>query len=215
MKIIRNSMLAAGLAALIGAGAVTPADAATIAIVPADQTAAVGDPVNVDVVLSGLTAGETVGGYSFELSYDDSILGAPQSFVVDPDGAMGVASLDLSGGFTVGGSPLDVFVLADIALDEPSLKALQAVGFVLARVSFMALAEGLTSLSLAPSPAFGAFLSDFDGLNEVAANAANGRVCVDNAGGDCRTVPEPATLALLGAGLGVLAVRRRLAASRA
>jgi len=53
--------------------------------------------VSNDKGLSGLLAGETVGGFSLLLSFNNTILGAPQSFTANPDGKMGALPLDLSG----------------------------------------------------------------------------------------------------------------------
>ena len=109
--------------ALVGAGFVGTSEATTISVLPNTQTFAPGATVSEDIVVSGLGAGDTVGGFSFLLSWDSSILGAPQSFVNDPDHKMGALPLDLSDGFTGGGSPLSIFFLADGVISEPALRA--------------------------------------------------------------------------------------------
>ncbi len=193
------------LAVLVGAAVVAQTEAAVITISPVTQDANVGDVVNADILVSGLTATESVGGVSLLLSFDDAILSG-LSFIVDPDAAMGTAACgfcDFSFGFTgAAGSPLDLFFISDPALDDAGLKALQGTGFRLATVSFTATANGLSPLSLSTA---GIFLSDATGQIEVPASVRGGSVCV---GGNC-TAPEPGLLTLLGAGLSAIAVRRR------
>src|SRR5689334_18755382 len=202
-------------ALLAAAGAVAPTQAALLTVTPSSQTIALGGTAGVDIVLSGLTPTQTVGGISFLLSFSNGILGAPGSFIVDPGVVLGAGSLNLSGGFAAGTkSPLDVFMLADLALTEPQLKAAEGTGFTLAHVTLTGLAEGLSPLTLNVSPSTGGFLSTFDGTALIAATAVNGSVCVDDPatpGNRCATVPEPATLALalMGAGATALIGRRR------
>lgn len=206
-------------AALLGAGLVGNTEAATITVTPSAQTIAPGGGgANVDIVLSGLGANQVVGGFSFLLSFNNTILGAPDSYTPNPGNVMGPAPLDLSTGFTGGtGSPLSVFYLADVppGFTSAAAKALEGAGFTLATVHFTGLQEGLSLLTLSVNPTVGTFLSDFDGFATIQASAVNGSICVDDpatAGNRCiAAVPEPATLALslLGAGVAALVGRRR------
>jgi hypothetical protein len=204
-------------AALVAAaGAVAPSEAAVLTVTPSSQTIALGGTAGVDIVLSGLAPTETVGGFSFLLSFSNGILGAPGSFSLDPGVVLGPLALDLSGGFGAGTtSPLDAFMLADVTLSEADLKAAEGTGFTLAHVSLTGLAEGLSPLNLSVSPTQGAFLSAFDGVTIIPATAVNGSVCVDDPatpGNRCSaSVPEPGTLvlALMGAGVTALVGRRR------
>ncbi len=189
--------------ALTGAFA-AQAQAAIISVSPVSQTANIGDTVTADIIVSGLAPDESVGGVSFLLSFNDTVLSGT-GFTVDPDNLMG-AELDFSFGFTGGaGSPLDVFFVAEGGLDHAALKALQGAGFRVASVSFLATANGLSPLNLAPAGPFGEFISDADGF-PIAAQAQNGSVCV---GGVCPAAPEPGLMALLGAGLSAMVVRRK------
>jgi hypothetical protein len=194
-----------------------------VSISPVSQTVNVGDPVSVDVLVSGLGAAEAVGGFSFILSFNSAILSG-STFTVDPDSKMGVEDSSLSGGFA--GGTLDLFVFAeDFAPvgggpeEMANLKPLQLAGFRLARVNFSAIGAGLSPLTLSVAAPGGTFLSTALGAN-LAATGENGSVCVAPAAGvpaNCAAaaVPEPGTIALLGAGLGALFMRRRHARSNA
>ncbi len=76
------------LAVLVGAAIVVQTEAATISISPVTQNANVGDVVNADILVSGLSATESVGGVSLLLSFDDIVLSG-LSYIVDPDAKMG------------------------------------------------------------------------------------------------------------------------------
>jgi hypothetical protein len=190
--------------ALTGA-VVAQTEAAIISVSPVSQGGNIGDSITADIIVSGLAADESVGGVSFLLSFNDSVLSGT-SFVIDPDDKMG-AELDLSFGFTGGaGSPLDVFFLADVLLDHDDLKALQGAGFRVATITFQAMANGFSGLVLSATGLSGEFLSNADGLTPIPTQAVNGSVCI---GGTCPVAPEPGLIALLGAGLSAIAVRRR------
>jgi hypothetical protein len=82
----------------------------------------------------------------------------------------------------------------------------------LATVTFTGLSNGFSLLTL--SAPGNAFFSDFDGNNVIPTQISNGDVCVGGVPGvpcvaAASAVPEPATFALVGAGLAALVVRRR------
>ena len=204
---------------LVGVGMVGTSEASTvISVTPSSQTIAPGDVASVDITVSGVT--QAIGAFSFLLSFNDSILGAPATFTPDPDGAMG-AGLDFSFGFTgAGGSPLDLYFLAEYqgTLSEADLLAMEAPGFVLARVTWTGLNQGLSPLTLSVHPSTGVYLSDYDGLLEVPATAVNGSVCVADPlsrTNPCATTPEASTLSLMVAGLATLAFVTRKRQARA
>ena len=201
MKIVSRTLRVLAATALAATVLLSQAVAAPlVSIVPADQTINNGDPASVDIIVSGLT--DPVGGFSFNLIFDDTIVEGT-TYVNDPDGTMGAAPFEFSFGFLGGtGSPLDIFFGADPTETEASLALSQGVSFTLTRVNFLGIANGLSPLSLR-----GVVLSNWDGTETLpGVQTQDGRICV---GGNCATVPEPATLLLFGIALGGLAVVRR------
>jgi hypothetical protein len=200
------------LMALVASAPVSQAQAAVISLVPSVFDVVVGDPVVFDVVVSGLGADESVGGVAIQLTGDPAILDAVD-FVIDPDDKMGL-ELDFGSGF--GPSTLDlVFLAEDFGApgpdgDHAALKALQGDGFVLATVSLLAIAPGISPIDIVD--AFGGFLSNATGVGLIETSAQDGLVCVAASSTAPPTncaVPEPGLMALVGAGLASLAVRRR------
>jgi hypothetical protein len=214
MKTALKALGITAFAAALIAGSVANVVAAPIvSLSPSSQTVGVGEAFSVDVIVSGLSgnADEAIGGFGFTLSFSDALIEGA-SYVADPDNLMGVED-DLSFGFTgAGGSPLDVFVAADAALDGAALAAVQGVGFRLMTINFISgMVDGLSPLTFSF-----ATLSDAPGV-DLPATVVNGSVCVDADGQNAcpRVVPEPGLMALLATGLATAAVRRRRGQSKA
>jgi hypothetical protein len=205
MKSIKRVMRVLAMAIMVGTLFVGNSEAAVISISPASQNANVGGTVSVDILVS-LGLGEVVGGVSLFLGFNPAIL-TGASYTVDPNAQMGVAAggFDFSGGFS--GGVLDLFFLADGSLNQAALGALQGTGFRLATVSFTAVGNGTTPLTLSFAQPGGAFLSDANGA-VLPSTAVNGSVCVGPTCGVTQ-VPEPGTLVLLGMGLAIAGLRHR------
>jgi hypothetical protein len=170
--------------ALLGVSSVGRA-APIVSLSPPSQDAEVGNTVSVDIRVDGLT--DAIGGFSLTLDFEDAILDGVAYTIGD---ALGFG-LDDSFGF---GSPGSLDLYFTSLEEEPTLAAAQGAGFVLATVTFQALANGISPLTLS-----NVVLSDALGAEEPFTQR-NGDVCV---GGDCASpVPEPGTIILVASGLG-------------
>lgn len=222
MKSFHNKVFGVLAVAIMMITFVGTSEAASITITPGAQTIGIGGTATVYIDLFGLSASETVGAFSFLLSFNDTFL-AGSSFTLDPTGKMG-AGLDFSPGFApLGLSPLDVYYLAGIfdpfdpVNDELLLKTSEGSGFRLATITFTGVSEGLSTLTLGVKPINGAFLSAYDGVTEIpVGSVGSASICVDDPGtgnNPCTTaVPEASSVALMFvglAGLAAFAVRRQ------
>lgn len=209
MKSSKSTTLAFAAIALAASAFVAQTQAAAvITIVPSAPTINVGDPLGVDIFVSGLT--QALGGFAFNVNYDSTRLtlsGIP-AWAADPDSKMGNAmnpAVDLSVGPV--GASVNFNVLSGFFLpaDEPTLFALQGsgAGFRLGRLSLLALNPGFASISLS-----GFSLSNYSGLATIASSAQGARICV---GGICAVneIPVPTTPLLVIAALGALALVRK------
>ncbi len=176
-------------------------------IVPANQNVAVGDTVDVDIVIAGLGnfASDSLGAFDLDVTFDSSILSLTNyqlgSYLGDT--MMGEA-FDLSWGETSPG----VINISELSfLFDWELDALQSSSFTLATVSFDALSVGSSNLGISPPVPFVDMLSDAFGVALTLDNTPSGTVNVT------APVPEPATILLFGLGLaGMFGLRRKFKA---
>jgi MYXO-CTERM domain-containing protein len=190
------------------------ASATILSLSPSTQTAAVGDTVTVDVVVSGLTAaGQVVSAFDINVLYSNLLLSAsPSGFKAEAQMgglASGDAVFDDLGTGTGVNAGFGYSLLSDA-----DLQGLQGDGFTLFSMSFIAVSDGAALLSFAGAPDFDRLLV---GLQAADLNINVADACVAIGTGSCNAVPEPSSYNLaLGALAGALGVpfwrRRRQAA---
>jgi hypothetical protein len=138
-KLIYLVLITAGMAATFN-----PAIAATLTIVPSSDTYVVGDSVQVDLVVSDLTAGgpPSVGEFDIDITFEpelDFLSLEFGTFLGNPDDSTETeASSDLFGPF------LNLFERS--GLTPSALDALQPPTFTLATITFEAVMQGLTNI---------------------------------------------------------------------
>ncbi len=222
-KTTLHATLAALLATLLGA---VTAGAVSLNLLPASQTAAPGDTVSLDLVISGLGdhAAPSLGDFDIDVSFDPSRLSFAAYGLGNGLGDVAAGEAwDLSLGDVGGGvvnlaelSLLDANPNSGPSFSPPYLDDIQAGSFVLASLDFLVevLPPGsLTTVGIAATATGGSSAGPVlgDGLgNPLALDSAQGAVIFNPS--PPGAVPEPATLVLYGlggAGL-LLGLRRRV-----
>lgn len=168
-------------------GATSGAHALMIDFAPNDQVVGLSEQVSVDIIVSDF-GGEFVGGFDFNVSWDDTILG----FVdIAFDSYLDGPGLSFQDSILLSGSEINV---AEVSFG-PLFNQDGFADIVLFTLTFDTLATGISALDLTGNLGLGAdFLVDDLG-NILGVDIGNGSIEVVTA-----QVPEPSSLALFGLG---------------
>ena len=177
--------------------------AATIGFEPVSQTVPVGEPVSVDLVISGLGDGTSpsLGGFDLFIEYDPTILALSDVSFGDPtlgdQLAIGWGATYLSSTYSS-----SIEELFGLSFGPPwDLINFQAPSFVLATLTFDTLSVGTSPLEIVdPNPPL-----VISRLSDGLGNALG----FERESGSVSPVPEPATFILIGFGLGGIGILRR------
>ena len=167
--------------------------------------------VSVTLGISGL-GNEILSAYDLNLLFDDALLN-PASVVTGLAQFGGIADSSNSVSFAPGDIDTNLFSL----LLDDDLAAAQADNFTWLTYNFLATADGATTLQFGADPDFE---RNFVGRDALSLDVALNSLCISVGTGTCaQSVPEPASIALVGVALTGLvvpgAVRRRRAAAAA
>ncbi|MBU0602010.1 MAG: cohesin domain-containing protein [Gammaproteobacteria bacterium] len=173
---------------LLAAGSV---QAQSLSVVPSSPVVAPGDTFSIDIVVTDLgdTAASTLGTYDLSVAFDPSLV---KVFGITFGNGLDV--FDLGSLFTVssGFGTISLYELSFDSIDD--LVALQPDAFTLATLTFKAISLGTTPFDVSVT-AFGDAFGD--------------SLPVTLTGSSVAVVPEPQTLALMLAGLGLIGFAAR------
>ena len=191
------------------------AHASTISIVPNFQTVELGEQVSFDIVVNN-DSSDLVAGFDFIVSFDASLLSFADAIFGGFLGDGSANTLDIFGAserdVSVGSGEVNLAELSFIFF-ESILDGMQGDGnFLLATIVFNTVGLGTSDIFLTPDilgqTGADGFLSGFFG-DPIAVETTGAQVSIEEP--DVQ-LPEPSTAWLMLAGLGLLLVRRRLAA---
>ncbi len=157
---------------------------AILSISPTSQSVTLGSQVSVNVVISGLGNGTTLGAYDIYVGFDPAVLGYDNTTFGNQLDIFGLGDFQFT---TPEAGTVDIF---ELSLDSSSdLEALQQPGFVLATLTFDTLSKGASSpLTLTVNA-----LSDADGKS---INSSVGRGSVSVNAATVAATPEPSSVVL-------------------
>ena len=171
--------------------AAAPCQAAVVSLLPSASLVNMGDAFSVDLQVSDLGVGTSVGVYDIDVGFDNTVLTLGNVSFGNGLDVLGLGSIRFG---TFGTGTVNLFELSlDTAAD---LLALQPGSFVLATLSFTAAAPGTAALTLSLNA-----LGDAYG-DSLTASLVGTSVTI----GAPTSVPEPATYLLVAAALGMARV---------
>lgn len=187
--------------------------AVVLSLEPAVFTANPGDSVTLDLTVSGLGNGAapSLGGFEVNVTYDSTSLSFTRYTLGSSLGDVNLfEALDST---TTAAGLID---LTEVSLLLPAdLDALQADSFVLATLDFTVMAGLAPGQSTAVQISPVSLVDGSSSSNPLSVSAGNGATLSRQASPPIGGVPEPATLALVLAGLGMIGNRPGKGAIRA
>jgi len=200
MSLLSSKLYQSACALLLCAGILaTPAQGAVLYTTLSAPSVSVGEQFTIDLMVSGLEAGQAVGGFDLDLLFHSGRLTVDEVLF---GAALGTVDVDQFTSALL--SPGRADLAAVSLLDEAALLGLQSGSFRLAQLVVTAIGPGAVPISFDALAAPGLLLSDQFGV-AIAVTGSLGSTVEVRPSAD---VPEPATALLLLPGLW-LAVRRR------
>ena len=182
-------------AAVIG----SPANGAILSTSPSSASVVAGQQFTLVVIVSGLSAGQAIGGFDLDLVFNPLLL-APD-YVTFGD-RLGTLNVDQITSALLSSGRIDFSAVS--LMDELSLLGLQSGPFMLAQMVFNALAPGSSAIDFDDLTAPGLLLSDQFG-NAIAVTGGSGSIVRVT---QIAEIAEPPTVLLLMSGI-VIAIGRR------
>jgi hypothetical protein len=185
---MKKVLLATALTLVMAASA----QAASLSFSPVTSTITVGDPVSVDINISGLESVD-LAGFDLDVTYDDSVLSYTDYTLYDGLGDISSGEADDWSNGDDGSGTVNLAELSYLS----DLSG-QSDFFTLATITFDGLAVGNSALEFA-------YVDLGDGLGDPIQNVSLGTA-------DVNVVPVPAAVWMLGSGLvGLMGIRRKAA----
>lgn len=181
-----------------------PASATTIKFNPSSQSVSIGSTTTVDLIISGLGDGAapSLGTFDLDIGFDSAMLDFNSATFGNQLNLFGLGDINA---VTPGVGTINLFELSlEFAAD---LDSLQAGSFTLATLSFTALSNGSSPLSISVN-ALGDSVGDPLQAELIAGDIRSTR--------NVNTVSEPSSLLLVGIGmLGMIPLAKRYRSQRA